>query len=82
MINWASAYSGLARAGYTDQQIATMAGVDRTVINKIRHNRYPHDHAPRYENGVAVLAALTEAVRLGYLETCPVHEVASGRTDA
>ena len=76
MINWASAYAGLSRAGYTDQQISELAGVNRSVINKVRNGQYEFRHEPRYAGGVRVLAALAECAKLGYLETCPVHDAA------
>ena len=79
MINWASAYASLSRIGYTDQQISGLAGVHRSVINKVRNGQYAFHHEPGYAGGKKVLEALASAVAEGVLDTCPVHEEASAR---
>lgn len=79
MINWASAYASLSRIGYTDQQISGLAGVHRSVVNKVRNGQYAFHHEPGYAGGKKVLEALAAAVAEGVLDTCPVHEEASAR---
>lgn len=77
MINWASAYASLSRIGYTDQQISGLAGVHRSVVNKVRNGQYAFQHEPGYAGGKKVLEALAAAVAEGILDTCPIHEAAA-----
>lgn len=72
MINWRRAYNGLCRAGYTDDQIAELAGVTRGVINGVRNGTYNHPHEPLYSGGVRILQAITDALHLGYLVEDPL----------
>jgi len=74
MTDWRKAYNGLSTAGYTDDQIATIAGVTRSVINAVRNGSYPHNHEPGYEGGKRVVDHITEAIRLGYLDFDPLEE--------
>lgn len=74
MTDWKKAYIGLSKAGYTDQQIAEIAGCTRAVINGVRNGTYNHEHEPTHSGGQAILGAITEALRRGYLDTDPLAE--------
>jgi hypothetical protein len=76
MTNWQAAYNGLSRAGFSDQQIAEMAGCTRAVINGVRNGTYHHVHEPSYSGGKRVLDAITESLRQGWLEEDPLKEPA------
>lgn len=72
MTDWCKAYNGLSTAGFTDDQIAELAGVSRSVINAVRNGVYPHNHEPGYEGGKRVLDNLTNAIHMGYLDHDPL----------
>lgn len=72
MTDWRKAYMGLAAAGYTDEQIATLAGVTRAVVNGVRNGTWPHPHEPKYSGGQRVLACINEALRRGLLDEDPL----------
>ena len=76
MTNWRAAYNGLVRAGFTDQQIADMAGCTRSVINGVRNGTYNHHHEPSHSGGVRILDAITTALREGWLDEDPLKETA------
>jgi len=73
MIDWKAAFQGLSDAGYTDDQIAEIAGISRPVTNRIRNGTYPCHFEPRYAAGVALLNTLDFAVKQGWLKQNPVN---------
>lgn len=72
MIDWQAAYIGLHAVGYTDGQIADLAGVDRYVINRVRNGQYQHNHEPGYEGGVRIVEAINDALRNGIMDEDPL----------
>jgi hypothetical protein len=74
MTDWAKAYNGLSAAGFTDDQIAGLAGVTRAVINSVRNGNYAFRHEPGYEGGKTVLANLTHAIDMGWIDHDPLAE--------
>lgn len=72
MDKWRAAYIGLSNAGYTDDQIAEIAGVTRAVINGVRNGTYNHHYEPSHSGGEAIIAAITDAIRHGYMDEDPL----------
>lgn len=72
MTDWAKAYNGLIAAGYSDEQIAEVAGCTRGVVNRVRNGTYPFNHEPGHAGGQRVLKLITDALRQGYLEEDPL----------
>ncbi|MNM99013.1 hypothetical protein D3C81_1115620 [compost metagenome] len=72
MTDWRKAYVGLAKAGYTDEQIAELAGVTRAVINGVRNGTWPYPHEPKHSGGQRILHYVDEAIRHGLLEEDPL----------
>lgn len=58
--NWADYYRRLYAAGYTDSEIAMLAGRTRSVINAVRNRRYNHPHYPTLDGATRVLGAIAE----------------------
>ena len=57
--DWGVHYRTLKDRGYSDGQIADMAGVSRFVINRVRLDKYENgSHHLRYEGGVRILRAV------------------------
>jgi hypothetical protein len=72
MTDWRKAYTGLSDAGYTDDQIAQVAGITRAVVNGVRNGTWPHPHEPKHAGGQRVIALINEAIRHGVLEKDPL----------
>lgn len=74
-INWQAAYASLHDIGYTDKQVADMAGLSRYVINRVRLGRYTrNNHEPGYEGGQRVVDAISGALREGVLDADPLAQ--------
>ncbi|WP_055128443.1 helix-turn-helix domain-containing protein [Pseudomonas mediterranea] len=73
MTDWTKAYQALAKAGYSDAEIAAISGVTRSTVCNVRNGTWCYKHDPGYEGGVAVLAAIEKAVADGDLEENPLE---------
>lgn len=72
MTDWRKAYVALAKAGYTDEQIGSYAGVTRAVVNGVRNGTWPHPHEPKHSGGVKILALINGLLAQGILEEDPL----------
>lgn len=57
-IDWAAAYNRLYHAGYTDGQIAELAGTTRVTINRVRNGTWGFKHELSYSGGNRILDAI------------------------
>lgn len=73
MTDWTKAYQALAKAGYSDKEIAEISGVTRSTVCNVRNGTWPHSHDPGHAGGEAVLEAIRQAVIDGELEENPLE---------
>lgn len=57
---WQRCYKLLYEYGYSDQQIADLAGVTRVTIHRVRHGDWPHVHRLNYMGGTRIIDAVRQ----------------------
>lgn len=79
--DWRPYYELLHAVGHTDIDIATLAGVTRMVVNRVRHGKYDHAHTLTYNGGCAVLRKVEEVIAAGRAPAALLQRMESYRGD-